>query len=180
MTDVHGGRVARSGRRRRPRFAFPIRLALALAAAAGAGLVVAAIALSESGAQRTIRFLEVTRSARTQLIDHNGNREPDLGDAIAGTSDLFRWEGSRRGQRLGHISRLCIFATRTTGNCSATVFLPDGTVRILGYVNFDRAPDELAVIGGTGAYLGMHGSFFSQPLGGGTIARASDQIRLVR
>lgn len=173
--------MARCGRHRRPRrSAFTIRAALSLTAVAGAGLAVAALALPASGSQRTIRFLEITRAAQTQLIDHNGNRQPDLGDALAGASDLFRWEGSRRGERLGHIWRLCIFATRTTGNCSATVFLADGTVRIVGYVNFDRAPDELAVIGGTGAYLGIHGSFFSQPLGGGTVARASDQIRLVR
>jgi hypothetical protein len=173
--------VAGRGRHRRPRSsAFTLRAALSLAAVAGASLAVAALALSASGSQRTIRFLEITRAAQTQLIDRNGNRQPDLGDALAGASDLFRWEGSRRGERLGHIWRLCIFATRTTGNCSATVFLSDGTVRIVGYVNFDRAPDELAVVGGTGAYLGMRGSFIAEPLGGGTSARSSDQLRLLR
>jgi hypothetical protein len=175
VTDVHGGRVAGRGRHRRPRCS-----AFALAAVGGACLAAAALALSAPESQRTIRFLEITRAAQTQLIDHDGNRQPDLGDAIASASDLFRWEGSRRGERLGHIWRLCIFATRTTGNCSATVFLADGTVRIVGYVNFDRAPDELAVVGGTGAYLGMRGSFTSQPLAGGTTARSSDQIRLLR
>ncbi len=173
--------MGRRGRHRRPpRSAFLIRAALALATVAAAGLVAAALALPASGPQQTIRFLEVARSTQTRLIDHNGNRQRDIGDSIAAASNLFRWEGSRRGARLGHIWRLCILATRTTGNCSATVFLPDGTVRIVGYVDFDRAPDELAVVGGTGAYLGMRGSFTSRPLGGGTPTRSSDLVRLLR
>jgi len=181
VTDAQGGRVTSCGRHRRPRrSAFLIRAALALASVAGAGLLAAALARPASESQRTIRFLEIARSTQTQLIDHNGNRRPDMGDSIAAASNLFRWEGSRRGARLGHIWRLCIFATRTTGNCSATVFLPDGIVRIVGYVDFDRAPDELAVVGGTGAYLGMRGSFSSQPLGGGASARSSDLVHLLR
>ena len=153
MTDVQGGRVASCGRHPRPlRSGFLIRAALALAAVGAAALVVSAMALPSSESQRTIRFLEIARSTQTRLIDHNGNRQPDMGDSIAGASNLFRWEGSRRGARLGHIWRLCVLATRTSGNCSATVFLPDGTVRIVGYVEFDRAPDELAIVGGTGAF----------------------------
>jgi len=181
VTDVQGGRVASCGRHRRPlRFGFLIRAALALAAVGAAALVVSAMALPSSESQRTIRFLEIARSTQTRLIDHNGNRQPDMGDSIAGASNLFRWEGSRRGARLGHIWRLCVLATRTSGNCSATVFLPDGTVRIVGYVEFDRAPDELAIVGGTGAYLGMRGSFTSQPLGGSPSTRSSDLVHLLR
>jgi hypothetical protein len=86
----------------------------------------------------------------------------------------------RAGERLGHLWRVCIFATPTTGNCAATVFLPDGTIRIVGYVEFDRAADELAVVGGTGAYLGIRGSFTSQPLGKRTSTRSSDLVRLLR
>jgi hypothetical protein len=103
-----------------------------------------------------------------------------MGDSIVAASDLFRWDGSRRGARLGHLWRVCTFATPTTGNCAATVFLPDGTVRIVGYVDFDRAPDELAIVGGTGAYLGLRGSFTSRPLGKGTSTRSSDLVRLLR
>jgi hypothetical protein len=157
-----------------------LRAVLALASVAGVGLGVAALALPASESQRTIRFLEIARTAQGRLIDHDGNGQPDIGDALAGTSDVFRWEGSRRGARLGHISRLCIFATRTTGNCAATVFLPDGTLRVYGYVDFDRSPDEIAVLGGTGAYLGMRGSFTSQPLGGQSSTRSADLVRLLR
>jgi len=157
-----------------------LRATVALASVAGAGLVAAALAQPSSQSQRTIRFLEIARTAQWQLIDHNGNGRPDMGDSLAGAFDVFRWEGSRRGARLGHIWRLCILATRTTGNCAATVYLPDGTVRIFGYVDFDQAPDELAVLGGTGAYLGTRGSFSSQPLGGKSSTRSSDLIRLLR
>jgi hypothetical protein len=156
------------------------RAAVLVVAVAVAGLVYTALALSAPGAQRTIRFLEVARSTQHRLIDHDGDHRPGIGDSIADASDVFRWKGSHRGARLGHIWRLCILATRTTGNCSATVFLPEGTVRIVGYVDFDREPDELAVIGGTGAYLGMHGEFTSQPLGGGAPTRASDLVHLLR
>jgi hypothetical protein len=157
-----------------------LRAALALASIAGVCLVAATLARPAAEQQRTIRFLEIARPAQGRLIDHNGNGQPDIGDALAGASDVYRWEGSRRGARLGRIWRLCVLATRTTGNCSATVFLRDGTVRIYGYVDFDRSPDEIAVIGGTGAYLGMHGSFTSQPLGGPGSARSSDLVRLLR
>ena len=104
VTDVQGGRVASCGRHPRPlRSGFLIRAALALAAVGAAALVVSAMALPSSESQRTIRFLEIARSTQTRLIDHNGNRQPDMGDSIAGASNLFRWEGSRRGARLGHI-----------------------------------------------------------------------------
>jgi hypothetical protein len=170
------------GRHRRPRRAagFLLRAGLALASVAGVGPVAAALARPASESQRTIRFLEIARTAQGSLIDHNGNGKAEMGDSLAAASDLFRWEGSRPGARLGRIWRLCILATRTTGNCAATVFLPDGTVRIYGYVDFDRAPDELAVLGGTGAYLGMRGSFTSRPLGGLGSTRSSDLVRLLR
>jgi hypothetical protein len=172
--------VAGCGRHRRPRRAarFLLRTALALAAVSLVGLVAAALALPASESQRTIRFLEIARTTQGRLIDHNGNGRADIGDSLASASDLFRWEGSRRGARLGRITRLCILATSTTGNCAATVFLTDGTVRIYGYVDFDPAPDELAVLGGTGAYLGMRGSFSSEPLGGKGATRSSDLLRL--
>jgi hypothetical protein len=168
------------GRHRRPRrpARFLLRATLVLASVAGAALAGAALALPGSESQRTIRFLEIARSAQGQLVDHNGNGQPDIGDSLAVASDVFRWDGSRRGARLGHIWRLCVLATRTTGNCAATVFLDDGTVRLYGYVDFDRAPDELAVLGGTGAYLGMRGSFTVQPLGGQSSTRSSDFLRL--
>jgi hypothetical protein len=174
--------VARSGRRRRPRrpAGALLRPALALTTVGAASLIAAALALPAEESQRTIRFLEIARTTHARLIDHNGNRQPDMGDSIVAASDLFRWDGSRRGARLGHLWRVCIFATPTTGNCAATVFLPDGTIRIVGYVEFDRAADELAVVGGTGAYLGIRGSFTSQPLGKRTSTRSSDLVRLLR
>jgi hypothetical protein len=181
VTDGNRGCKAGSRRHRRSRHpaGFLLRAALALASIVGAGLTSASGALPAAESPRTIRLLEIARTTHGRLIDHNGNHQPDMGDSIASASDLFRWDGSRRGPRVGHIWRLCILATRRTGNCAATVFLPDGTVRIYGYVDFDRAPDELAVLGGTGAYLGMRGSFTSQPLGPGS-ARSSDLVRLLR
>ena len=174
--------MAGCGRHRRPRrFAGALlRPALALTAVGAASLVAAALALPAGESQRTIRFLEIARTTHARLIDHNHNGQPNIGDSIVVASDLFRWEGSRRGARLGHLWRVCIFATPTTGNCAASIFLSDGTVRIVGYVDFDRAPDELAVVGGTGAYLGMRGSFTSQPLGKGASTRSSDLVRLLR
>ena len=182
MTDVHGGRGAGCGRQRRPgRSAGALlRPALTLITVGAASLIAAALALPAGESQRTIRFLEIARTTHARLIDHNGNRQPDIGDSIVAASDLFRWDGSRKGARLGHLWRVCIFATPTTGNCAATVFLPDGTIRIAGYVEFDRAADELAVVGGTGAYLGIRGSFTSQPLGKRTSTRSSDLVRLLR
>jgi hypothetical protein len=169
------------GRHRRPRHSARfLRAAVALASIAGVGLATSALALPASESQRTIRFLEIARTAHGRLIDHNGNGQPDIGDSLAAASDVYRWEGSRRGPRLGHIWRLCTLATKRTGNCAATVFLPEGTIRIYGYVNFDRAQDELAVLGGTGAYLGMRGSFTSQPLGGQGSTRSADLLRLLR
>lgn len=182
MRKVHRGRTAGCGRHRRPRRSAlsSLRLTLALGAAGAAALLVAGLASPAPEAERTIRFLEIAQTARGRLVDHNGNGKADPGDSLAATADLFRWAGSRRGAKLGRLLRLCILSSTTGGICAATVFLPDGTVRIQGYVDFDRAPDQLAVVGGTGSYLGMRGSFSSQPLGGRTSTRASDQMRLLR
>ena len=113
VTDVHGGRVAGCGRHRRPRrFAGALlRPALALTAVGAASLVAAALALPAGESQRTIRFLEIARTTHARLIDHNHNGQPNIGDSMVVASDLFRWEGSRRGARLGHLWRVCILAT---------------------------------------------------------------------
>jgi dirigent-like protein len=147
---------------------------------AAIGLVASGIALATGGGQRSIRFLEIARPSTDGLIDHNGNRRPDPGDSLVTTSHLYRWAGSRRGSRLGRLQSICILATRSTGNCSATMFLPGGTLQIQGYVDFDDGVDELAVVGGTGVFVGNRGTFISQKLGGRDSARSSDTIRLVR
>jgi hypothetical protein len=95
-------------------------------------------------------------------------------------SDLYRWVGARRGGRLGRLQRVCIFATGSAGNCAGTLYLPAGTVRVQGYVDFDHGPDVVAVVGGTGAYLGARGTFTSQPLGRRDSTRSSGTIRILR
>jgi hypothetical protein len=173
--QVAGGTTARRlpGRRRRARSPIVPACAVAL------GLVLVGQALPAPGAQRTIRFLEISRTPRAQLVDHNRNGRPDPGDSLAAISNLYRWDGARRGARAGMLLRVCILATSTTGNCTATVALPDGAIQIQGFVDFDHDPDELAVVGGTGAYAGMRGTFSARPMSGAP-PRWSDTIRLLR
>jgi hypothetical protein len=171
-THRRGARDCRRHRR-------PIRAGCTLAACAAVGLLAAGSALPAAATGRTIRFLEVSRPAQEQLIDHNGNRRPDAGDWTSTRSDLYRWAGSRRAAPLGRLLRICIFATRSAANCAANVSLPDGTIRIQGYVDFDGAPDQLAVVGGTGAYSGSRGTFASRSLGGTSSRRSADTLRLV-
>ena len=181
VTDVQGGRVTRSGRHRRPRrpAGALIRPALALATVAAAGLIAAALALPAEESQRTIRFLEIARSTHARLIDHNGNRQPDMGDSIAAASDLFRWHGSRRGARLGHLWRVCIFATTSTGTAPRPSSCRTG--RCASWATWtSTAPGRARGRRRTGAYLGIRGSFTSQPLGKRTSTRSSDLVHLLR
>jgi hypothetical protein len=143
-------------------------------------LLAAAAALSATGGPKTIRFLQVSKPAYVRLIDHNGNRQRDPGDTYVSFADLYHWEGSRRGGRLGRMLLICILATRTTGNCIGSFVLRGGTIRTQGYVDFDDRIDEVAVIGGTGAFVGAQGTLISQQLGGPTSGRAVGTIRLLR
>jgi hypothetical protein len=158
----------------------PGRLSLVVACLGSASLLAAGAALSAAGGQKAIRFLQVSRPNHDRLVDHNGNRRRDPGDSLMGTYDLYRWAGSKRGARIGQGQVICILATRTTGNCMGSLGLPGGTIRTLGYVDFDDRVDEVAVIGGTGAYVGAQGTFLLQHLGGQDSGRAVGTIRLVR
>jgi hypothetical protein len=159
------------GRARRPAFL--------LACLTVAGLLTAGVAGGTTSAVRTIRFLEVPRSPHGQLIDHNRNRRPDTGDSRLAVSDLYRWAGTERGAHLGSVQRFCIFATRSTANCAGAIFLSDGTIQIQGYVDFDDAADQLAVVGGTGAYVAMRGTLTARPVGQRP-DRWADTLRLLR
>jgi dirigent-like protein len=97
-----------------------------------------------------------------------------------GTADLYRWAGSRRGARIGRMQLICVLATSRTGNCAGSFVLPGGTIRTQGYVDFDDRVDEVAVIGGTGAFVGAQGTLISEQLGGPASGRAVGTIRLVR
>ena len=184
VTDVHGGRVAGSGRRRRPRFPAGalLRPALALTTVGAASLIAAALALPAEEAQRTEHPLPRDRPDHARTSDRP-QRQPAAGH---GRLD-------RRG--LGPVPLGRIAPGGATRSPVAGMHLRDADHRQLrrhrlpagrddpidqGCVEFDRAADELAVVGGTGAYLGIRGSFTSQPLGKRTSTRSSDLVRLLR
>jgi len=157
-----------------------VRVVIAGACATAVCLLSAGVAVAVVDGQKSIRFLQVAQPAQDRLVDHNRNRRPDPGDSVLATSSLYRWAGSQRGPRLGRLQSVCVLATRRTANCTGTFFLPGGTVQAQGYTDFDHGVDELAVIGGTGTYSGVQGTFTSQALGGPDSGRSVGTIRLIR
>jgi hypothetical protein len=155
------------------------RLPRAIVCVASVGLVGAGLALAAAGGQKTLRFLEVSRPADARLVDHNGNRRRDPGDVYMSSSDLFRWADSKRGASMGRLQTVCILASRTTGNCTGTFSLTGGTIRTLGYVDFDDVVREVAVVGGSGVYAGAQGTFIAEQQGRPSAGRAVGTIRLL-
>ncbi len=135
-------------------------------------------------------MLEVDRT-EAPLGDFTFDRAPVGGDQFTETNDLYRWAGAKsKGARVGRDRVLLTFVTgfganfthRATILVNAQVYLPDGTLMIVGYGNIP--PDgphrfKLPVIGGTGVYDNARGYMTTQGLGDGTTGRTKLDFHLL-
>ena len=126
-----------------------------------------------AGLPRTLSFLEVNTSfSGIGGFDFTSSAAPVVGQGFTFTSTLYKWAGTRKGAPLGHNQVVCIITSvdPSTGSvesqCSATNFMPGGTIQFAGATNFDSPVTNVAVVGGTGIYAGAQGTARIKNIGG--------------
>ena len=82
-----------------------------------------------------------------------------------GTSALYRWDGIRRGARIGRAEIMCTIVSMSGAQCTGTFFFPAGKIVAVGFVRFGSGPAKVPVAGGTGRYVGARGVFTSRTIG---------------
>lgn len=129
---------------------------------------------------QTINLLEVQKSFEgTGGLDTTSNLPPKVGQGFVLESDLYKWNGSKRGARVGTLQIVCTF-TRITGSgwwevCTGAALLPGGQITLAGSVlqgNLLQVP----VVGGTGVYTGAKGYARSKSIGGENSGKFADTI----
>jgi Allene oxide cyclase barrel like domain len=96
------------------------------------------------------------------------------------TSDYYRWNGVKRGARVGTLKAVCLFVTQPTSDsgtslCTGVATLPAGTITVVGLVR--GAKFRVPIVGGTGAYTGAKGYLaITNNLGGPNTNKSNDKF----
>lgn len=132
-----------------------IVLALTLLAA-GAATVAASVSLAGTAGARTLVFTMHDEPGNFALDDLGAKSTsgPGIGDVLAFTQTLTAG-GTKAG--VVHLAAVGVDHRRHLTQAAATVVLAGGTIEVAGVV--PQAPRfTLAVVGGTGAYVGSSGT----------------------
>lgn len=133
----------------------PIALALALATILAAAF---SVARSSAGgaAPNTLVFTAHDEPANFAFDDlgPKSKQGPDIGDVLAFTQTLVA-HGKPAG--VVHLAAIGVDGRRHLTQATGTVVLADGTIAVSGVVPQSHL-FSLAVVGGTGAYAGAHGT----------------------
>jgi hypothetical protein len=164
-----------------------------LLALAGAGAVALAVAITSASAldrPQTFNLLEIDQSDQSTNMGFEFNRAPRPGDRFAFKSSLYRWAGTKRGARIGHDAGYCTFIRvagtnernlSLDGQCSASFFLPAGSIAVAGVIHFSVGPSrfEVPIIGGTRGYANVRGYLRIRDLGTGDQGRSNIEFHLL-
>ena len=140
-------------------------------------VAVAATSASALNAPRTFSLLDVTLQQQP-IGGFSFDRAPVAGDQIGFVDGLYKWNGVKKGARVGHLQALLTFITgfdfhsprAPIALVDAQAYLPGGTVMLLGYVKLNPGgPSKftLPVVGGTGIYADVRGYINVRDLGNG-------------
>jgi hypothetical protein len=161
---------------------------LALVVVSVAIWVVSASAISSP---QTFNLLEVETSYGDQPIGGFGfDRPPVGGDQFAFNHNLYKWAGTKKGARAGHLQVLGTFVTgfgsdfsrKATALIDAQAYLQGGTVFAEGYGTFNSdGPSKftLPVVGGTGTYANVRGYVNVRDLGDGNQGKSNLEFHLL-
>src|SRR5579864_1858427 len=130
---------------------------------------------------QTIRLLEIDNSfAGIGGYSLNSNRPPGPGEGFAFGGIVYKWASAKRGAAVGHLAAMCTVVTKTVALCNGAIFLPGGKLELLtpSNLNNDTAPTDIAIVGGTGAYVGAQGYMHSTTIGGPDSNKSSLVIHL--
>ena len=114
---------------------------------------------------------------------------PVGGDQFAFTHTLYKWAGTKKGARVGHLQVVATFVTGfgpqfshpATLLFNAQAYIPGGTVMVEGYgrLNADGpARLTLPIVGGTGTYANARGFVKVRDLGNGNINKTNIEFHL--
>jgi hypothetical protein len=99
---------------------------------------------------QTLRLVGI--DASDYQID-NAPAGESAGDTYGGSSNLYE-----RGKLVGHEVIACTETSIRGSQCGDTFMLRNGRIDTVGAFAFTRAPQQLAVAGGSGAYSNVRGS----------------------
>ena len=124
-----------------------------------------------------------------QPMGFSFEQPPVGGDRFGFRHTLYRWDGARRGARVGHLQVVITYVTGFGARFThpaltlidAQAYIPGGTVVALGYAHITAdGPTRLTVpvVGGTGIYANVRGFVKVRDLGNGNNDRTNLQFHL--
>jgi hypothetical protein len=144
-------------------------------------LAVVVVSAAAAAKPQTISVLEVdTTFAGTGGYNAASNGPPSAGQGVTFSATVYKWAGAKRGKPLGHLQVLCTVTSGSSGLCNGAMSLPSGLIELLGPVNLNgNSPTDIAVVGGTGAYVGAQGYMHTKPIGGQNSSTSADVIHII-
>lgn len=145
-----------------------------------AGALVVATTPGAAVKPQTINLLEVQTSfVPMGGLDETFSSPPRVGQGFVSESDLYKWNGRKRGAHSGSVQVVCTFTKITDSGaweiCTGAALLPGGQITVAGSIR--QGPVfEVPVVGGSGAYAGARGYVRVKDLGGG---KSADTIVII-
>jgi hypothetical protein len=155
-------------------------LAAALGASAASGL----------SSPKTFSLLDISSNDVQPINGFTFNRAPQGGDQFAIKDDLYKWAGTKKGARAGHVKGIGTFLTgfgsdftqNATVLFTAQAFIQGGSILVEGYAT-QRADGPstfvLPIIGGTGIYANARGTITVRNLGNGQGNNSNIDVRVL-
>lgn len=153
---------------------------LAAVTATAAGLVFGVSPAGAGDRARVIPLLSVQQGGSLIDVDRSGGGGPTRGDQYIFTDGLYRWNGKKRGQRIGTTHGIATITSPTTAFFTGTMSLPGGLIQGAGYFDFTARVETIIVLGGTGRYSNAGGDVTITKVGGENSDNSSLVIRLVQ
>jgi hypothetical protein len=156
------------------------RFSLLIAIAVGAALVIGVAPASSLDEPEVIRLVDVEETF-TPLddVDFSETGLPPIGGRFSSRDGLYRWEGTKRGTRIGRLEGLCTWVDVeprggfVSALCTAVVFLPAGQIVLVAQLRFSEEEGRtlvIPVVGGTGRYANARGTLTLRDLSSGNQA----------
>jgi len=153
---------------------------LTVVTATAAALVFGVSSGAAGDGARVISLLSMQQGGSLIDVDRSGGDWPTRGDQYIFTDGLYRWNGKKRGQRIGTTHGIATMTSPTTAFFTGTMSLPGGLIQGAGYFDFTARVETIIVLGGTGRYSNAGGNVTITKVGGENSDNSSLVIRLAQ
>jgi hypothetical protein len=151
------------------------KFALCAAMLAALVLPVSAAAVTPGKPSTVLRYYYVSSGFKASVPM---DQEPKLGDHIWFKGSIHKWNGAKKGARVGFAEVDGVILSRSTMRLSVQAHLPGGTLVMAGDLVGESRHSKLAVVGGTGKLAGSHGEIDIRDIGGDESEASALVIRL--